>query len=94
MKKKMENGDWQRNSSILPRQYIATIGPEGRGPGGVRLAVDSTAFLLSVYNQQQKFEQNLHLQINPKIYNLRFRQNALKYLKNQRSTFKHDSIEL
>ena len=61
---------------------------------GVRLSVDSTTFLLSVYNLQQKFEQNLHLQINPKIYNLRFRQNALKYLKNQRNTFKHDSIEL
>ena len=66
----------------------------GGGGGGVGNSVDSTTFLLSVYNLQQKFEQNLHLQINPKIYNLRFRQNALKYLKNQRNTFKHDSIEL
>ena len=32
--------------------------------GGGRLFVDSTIFLLSVYNLQPKFEQNLHLQIN------------------------------
>ena len=55
----------------------------GGGPEGVGLSVDSTTFFLSVYNLQQKFEQNLHLQINPKIYNLRFQQNALKYLKNR-----------
>jgi hypothetical protein len=66
----------------------------GGGARGVGLSVDSTTFLLSVYNLQQKFEQNLHQQVNPKIYNLQFRQNALKYLKNQRNTFKHDSIEL
>ena len=72
-----------------PRPYCL-----GEGPGGVGLSVDSTTFLLSVYNLQQKFEENLHLQINAKIYNLRFQQNALKYLKNQRNTFKHDSIEL
>jgi hypothetical protein len=65
----------------------------GGGAGGVGLSVDSTTFLLSVYNLQTKFEQNLHLQINPKIYNLRFQQNALQYPKNQRNTFKHDSIE-
>ena len=64
------------------------------GGGGVGLSVDSTTFLRSVYNLQQKFEQNLHLQVNPKIYNLQFRQNALKYIKNQRNTFKHDLIEL
>jgi hypothetical protein len=50
--------------------------------------------IATVYNLQQKFEQNLHLQINPKIYNLQFRQNASEYLKNQRNTFKFDSIEL
>jgi hypothetical protein len=59
-------------------------GMGGGGPGGDKLSVDSTTFLLSVYNLQQKFEQNLHLQIISKIYNLRFRQNALKYLKNQK----------
>ena len=37
----------------------------GGGPGGVRLSVDSTTFLLSVYNLQQKFEQYLHLHKNP-----------------------------
>ena len=39
------------------------LGGRGEGPGGVRLFVDSTTFLLSVYNLQQKFEQNLHLHI-------------------------------
>ena len=60
----------------------------GGGAGGVGLSVDSTTFLLFFYNLQQKFEENLHQQINPKIYNLQFRQNALKYLKKQRYTFK------
>ena len=61
---------------------------------GVGLSVDSTTFLLSVYNLQQKFEQNLHLQKNSKIYNLRFRQNALKNFKNHKNTLKEASIEL
>ena len=56
-----------------------------------QLSVDSATFLLSFYNLQQKFEENLHLQINPRIYKL---QNALKYLKKQRNTFKQASIEL
>ena len=82
----------------MEESSIAQITPHvnchGGGPVGVGLSVDSTTFLLSVYNLQQKFEQNLHLQINPKIYNLRFRQNALKYLKNHKNTFKQASIEL
>jgi hypothetical protein len=53
------------------------------GAGGFRLFVDSTTFLISVYNLQQQFEQNLHLHINPQIYNLHFQQNGLKYLKNR-----------
>jgi hypothetical protein len=66
----------------------------GGGAGGVRLSVDSTTFLLSVNNLQQKLEQNLHLQIDPKIYNLHFRQNALNYLKNHKNAFKQAAIEL
>ena len=59
-----------------------------QGGRGVGFSVDSTTFLPFFYNLQQKFEENLHQQINPKIYNLQFRQNALKYLKKQRYTFK------
>ena len=47
--------------------------------GGVRLFVDSTTFLIVVYNLQQKFEQNLHLHLNRQIYKLHFRQNDLKW---------------
>ena len=81
-------------SDVTAKVDLKTWGLEGGGAGGVGLSVDSTTSLLSVYNLQEKFEQNLHLQINPKIYNLLFRQNDLKYLKNQINTFKHDSIEL
>ena len=51
-----------------------------RGARGVPVSVDSTIFCHVFYNLQQKFEQNLHLHINPWIYNLHFCSKAFKFI--------------
>ena len=69
------------NPNHNPTQLKSTRLKGGGGPTFCRFY---TFFGFFFYNLQLKFEQNLHLQRNPEIYNLQFRQNALKYLNNKK----------